>query len=100
MASGQHRSYYGSFYGTGADLDVRTVGFKPKEVELIGQGGLVTGKWMESMDEGLAMKEITAGTKSMTAAGEGVTPLSDGFRLGVDADLNVADELVHFVARG
>lgn len=100
MASGNHRTFYGSVVGTGADLDVRTVGFRPKEVQYYNVDGLATGLWTETLADGLALKAITAGTISMTSAGDGVTPLSDGFTLGADSDLNVSTEVIHFVARG
>lgn len=98
MASGVARVMSGAVLGTGADLDVKTVGFRPKKVELFNEDGLAKAVWTSSMADGLAMKQVTAGTLSMTAASEGVTPLADGFRLGADADLNVADEKVHWVA--
>jgi len=98
MASGVSRVMAGAVLGTGADLDVKTVGFRPKKVELYNETGLVSAVWTSSMADGLALKRVTAGTASMTGAGVGVTPLADGFRLGADADLNVADEKVHWVA--
>jgi len=98
MASGVSRVMTGAFLGTGADLDVKTVGFRPKKVELLGETGLVKAEWTSSMADGLMLKQVTAGTLSMSGAGVGVTPLADGFRLGADGDLNVADEKVHWVA--
>jgi hypothetical protein len=98
MSSGVSRVMAGSVNGTGADLDVRTVGFRPRKVELFNEDGLVKAEWTETMADGLAMKAVTAGTISMTGAGTGVTPLSDGFRIGADADLNAADEKIHWVA--
>jgi hypothetical protein len=49
------------------------------------------------MADGEALKTITAGTISKVTT-NGVTPLSDGFSLGADTDLNVADELIHWIA--
>lgn len=98
MSSGVARMMTGAVPGTGADLDVKTVGFRPKRVQLLNEDGLAKAEWTSSMADGLAMKQVTAGTLSMTSAGDGVTPLADGFRLGADSDLNVADELVHWVA--
>jgi len=99
MSSGNHRTFYGAVTGTGAALDVRTVGFRPKEVELLNTDGLATLKWTDSMKDDEGLKEITTGTKSFLAS-NGVIPLSDGFTMGADADLNAAGEVVHFVARG
>lgn len=98
MSSGVSRTKAGAVNGTGANLDVRTVGFRPSKVELYNESGLAKADWSSSMADGLAMKQVTAGTISMTSAGDGVTPLADGFRLGADSDLNVTDELVHWVA--
>lgn len=97
MASGAKRVVHGTFRGTGAQLDVRTVGFRPTRVSLLNVTGLVLGWWQEEMADASVVKQITAGTISFPTA-NGVTPLSDGFRLGADADLNVAAEVVHWEA--
>lgn len=98
MSSGTQISKNGAANGTGAILDVKTVGFRPRRVELVNATGLVTAVWLDSMTEGRGFKRITAGTMSQMAAGEGITPLSNGFRIGVDADLNVDGEVIHWVA--
>lgn len=98
MSSGVQLSKNGAVYGTGANLDVKTIGYKPRRVELVNETGLVTAIWTDTMTEGRGFKRVTAGTMSQMAAGEGITPLSNGFRIGVDADVNVADELIHWVA--
>jgi hypothetical protein len=87
----------GSFYGTGADLNVRTVGFRPKAVHVFNVGGLARGEWVEGMADDSAIKTITDGTISLVTA-NGITPLSDGFAFGADTDLNVSGELCRFVA--
>lgn len=96
MASGANKVFRGSFLGTGAEIDVRTVGFRPRSVHLVNQGGLAMATWLEGMADAGGVKEITAGTKSVMTAG--VTPLSDGFRLGADGDMNVSGEKVFFEA--
>jgi len=98
MSSGVQLSKNGAVLGTGADLDVRTVGYKPRRVRLINEDGLAIAEWNDTMTEGRGFKQITAGTFSQMAAGEGITPLSDGFRLGVDADMNVSGEKIHWEA--
>lgn len=98
MSSGTQLSKNGAVTGTGLALEVRTVGYRPRRVELVNATGLVTAVWFDSMTEGRGYKRITAGTMSQMAAGEGITPLSNGFRIGVDADLNVDGEVVHWVA--
>ena len=97
MSSGVARMMTGAVIGTGANLDVRTVGFRPRKVELINETGLATAVWTDSMADAEMFKAITAGTISKQAT-LGITPLSDGFRIGADTDLNVADEKVHWVA--
>jgi hypothetical protein len=98
MSSGVQLSKNGAVTGTGANLDVLTVGFRPRRVQLINLGGLVTAEWLDSMTEGRGVKRVTAGDMTQIAAAAGITPLSNGFRIGNDADVNVAGELIHWVA--
>lgn len=98
MSSGTQIRKHGAIKGTGANLDVRTVGFRPRSVDLYNETGLVIAHWTETMTQGRGMKQITAGTMSVIGAGLGITPLSDGFRIGADTDVNVAGELIHWVA--
>jgi len=97
MASGASRIMTGAFYGTGAALNVRTVGFRPSKVELLNIGGVATGQWVKGMADASVMKAVTAGTISVATTG-GITPLSNGFTLGDDSDLNVDGELVRYIA--
>lgn len=97
MSSGVSRVVVGSIKGTGADLNVRTVTFKPKAVDLLNIGGLATGKWVKGMADDSVLKTITAGTISLVTS-DGITPLSDGFTIGADTDLNVDGELIRYVA--
>ena len=96
MASGAPKVQRGSFVGTGASIDVRTVGFRPRSVRLYNISGLATAVWLDGMVDATCLKEVTAGTKSMVSSPNGITPLSDGFRLGADGDLNVSSELVRY----
>ncbi len=97
MGAGVKRVLTGAAYGTGAAKSIRTVGFRPQKVEVFNQSGLCHAVWTESMADASAMKTVTAGTITFITS-NGVTPLSDGFTLGADTDLNVADELFHWVA--
>ena len=99
MSSGTQIIKNGAIRGTGAQLDVRTVGFRPRRVELINENGLVHAIWTDTMVEGRGFKTVTGGTLSALAAGEGITPLSNGFRIGADTDLNVDGELIHWTAQ-
>lgn len=98
MASGGTRQVTGSFKGTGAALDITSVGFRPKTVDLYNVAGTTIGHWTDMMADGEMLKQITAGTMSKVTT-NGVTPLANGFRVGADADMNVSGELVHWVAR-
>lgn len=98
MSSGVQLSKNGAVTGTGANLDVRTIGFRPRRVELINLSGLVTAEWTDTMTEGRGIKRVTAGDMTQIAALAGITPLSDGFRIGADADVNVSGEVIHWVA--
>jgi len=98
MSSGVQLSKNGAVIGSGADLDVRTVGYKPRRVELVNEDGLVTAEWNDCMTEGRGFKRVTAGTMSQIGVGLGITPLSDGFRIGADTDVNVSGEKISWVA--
>ena len=101
MASGSAKIRYGSFIGTGADIEIKDPGFRPRSVEIqnIG-GGPDEGKWLEGMEDASILKRVAAGTLTLVAGSttNGITPLADGFKLGADADLNVDGELVRWVA--
>jgi hypothetical protein len=97
MASGGTRIMTGSVLGTGADLNVRTVGFRPKTVELINKDSHDKLKWTDVMADASGHKQIAAGTSSFITS-LGITPLSDGFRIGADTDLNVAGETILWTA--
>lgn len=99
--SGGTRIWTGSFVGSGAIKDIRTVGFRPKVVELLNTSGVCKATWTDSMPDGAMLKDVDTGsgtedTSYVTA--NGVTPLADGFRIGTDTDLNVNGEVVHFIA--
>ena len=98
MASGGIKQATGSFKGTGTAIDIKTVGFRPKTVDLFNVAGTTIGHWTDMMADGSMLKQITAGTMSLVTS-NGVTPLADGFRVGADTDMNVSGEQVHWVAR-
>jgi hypothetical protein len=94
MASGW-KIMHGSFYGTGAQLDITKVGYRPSRVKLINEASDDTLEWHEGMGDGRGFKRLKAGAAAMIGA-NGIAPLANGFRLGADADLNVAGELVRY----
>ena len=97
MGSGVNRTVVGSFKGTGSALNVRSVGFRPKAVHVMNVGGLCQAWWTEKMADAAAVKQVTDGTISALTS-NGITPLSNGFTLGADADLNVSGELCQYIA--
>lgn len=97
--SGGTRIKTGAYIGTGALLNVRTVGFRPKKVELLNEDGLVAAFWTDSMADDSAHKIINHDTaQNAVITSNGIIPLSDGFSVGTDADLNTDTEKVHWVA--
>lgn len=97
MASGVQRVLTGAVTGTGSAISVRTVGFRPRKVELLNTDGLATAQWTSSMADDSFVKRVTAGTMTAPTSG-GVTPLSDGFTIGTDSDINASAETIHWVA--
>jgi hypothetical protein len=99
MASGAKSPAVGSFLGTGAALNIRTVGFRPRLVRVVNveSGGKVRLEWFKDMADAAAVKTAAAGTITVLTT-NGITPLSDGFTLGADTDVNVDGELCHFEA--
>jgi hypothetical protein len=99
MSSGVNKVIVGSFYGSGATKEVRTVGFRPKLVRLVNvaSGGLVRFEWFQGMADDTAIKTAAIGDISVLTS-LGITPLSDGFQVGADTDMNVDGELIRFEA--
>jgi hypothetical protein len=96
--SGARRTISGSVKGTGAMLEVRSIGFRPTKVELKNVGaGLCSADWNEAMPDASMFKRVTAGTATFPLT-NGITPLSDGFRLGADANLNIAGQTIIWTA--
>lgn len=97
MSSGVSRIRTGAFTGTGVLINIRRVGFRPRKVELISQGGLAKAVWTDTMPDDSMAVTVTAGTMTFVVA-DAIIPLSSGFSIGTDTDLNVSGELVHWVA--
>jgi hypothetical protein len=97
MGSGVARVMNGSRNGTGATLTVRVVGFRPRKVEIINSDGDIKADWNDTMADDSAFK-ITGVPAAGMITTLGITPLSDGFQLGADTDLNVDGELFHWTA--
>ena len=98
MSSGVTRTKTGVVVATGASLDVKTVGFQPKYVKVVNLAGLVQEEWFEGMTEGDALKQITDGTLSKITSDTGITPLANGFTIGLDVNINVATIPLYWMA--
>jgi hypothetical protein len=99
MGSGINRIIVGAVIGTGAALNVDTVGFRPKLVRVVNAGatGLSRLEWFKGMADASAVKTITNGTISVISA-NGITPRARGFALGADANVNISGEIVYYEA--
>ena len=97
MASGAAKRAYGASLGTGANIDAKSVGFRPRSVRLTNMTSGDELHWTEGMVDGGGLKRVAAGTATILTT-LGITPLADGFRLGTDADMNVAGETVQWEA--
>lgn len=97
MASGT-RIATGFYVGTGSPLTVTTkIGFKPRQVEVWNiSADPAYGMHAEGMDDDSVYKQ-KGGTTSV-ASSDGITLTDDGFTIGADTDLNVADEQVFYKA--
>lgn len=96
MASGFRASARGSFVSDGNARDVKVPGFKPAKVELYGSQGDVA-VWLDGMPDAYMHKRTAAGTGTLATSG-GVTPLSGGFTIGVDSDINNSTETIYWYA--
>ena len=89
----------GSFFGTGSEITVDKVGFKPKVVKLYNTDGNCSAVHTELMDPAAMQKTVDSGSGatdiSLVSSG-GVTLRTNGFSLGADSDLNVNGEELIF----
>jgi len=99
MSSGVNRVAVKGFYGASADLNVDTVGFKPKLVRIVNvaSGGKCRFEWFRGMADDSAIKTVTNGTISVVTS-NGITPRTNGFAFGADSDMNVTGELCYYEA--
>lgn len=91
----------GTFLAKNAEVSVRgdKVGFLPRTVRIYNEAGGVLF-WSSDMADGAALTWGTTGTFANVTS-DGVTPLHDGFTLGVVSDINDADgEVCYFVVTG
>ena len=84
--------------GTAAAFSI-TTGFKPRYVcvENVTAGEKI--EWFEGMTDDYALKTIAAGTRTL-ATSLGITPLANGFTVGLDTLVNVTSEQISWIAIG
>lgn len=84
--------------GTVAAFNI-TTGFKPRYVKVLNNTSRDWIEWFEGMADASAHKTVAAGTgTSITTLG--ITPLSYGFTVGLDLDINVTNEQLSWLAIG
>lgn len=92
--------------GTAAAFTI-TTGFTPRYVKVVNvtaaSTGLVMMEWFEPMADAYGIKTYDEGTSETgitLITTLGITPLSYGFTVGLDTDLNVTSEQLYWIAIG
>jgi hypothetical protein len=84
--------------GTAAAFDI-TCGFEPRYVCVKNQTSGDQIEWFDGMTDAHGIKRVAAGTASAITS-LGITPLTDGFTVGLDTDINVTSEQLRWIAIG
>lgn len=96
----------GSQDGTGAAIDIE-LGFIPSKVEVVNTESATMEElvWYSAMANASAIKTVTGTVARTKITSNGITPLGGasgdavlGFRIGADADVNVAGETLQWIA--
>ena len=74
-----------------------TLGYTPRYVRVLNMTSGDMYEWIEGMADASAHKRIAAGTASIITT-LGITPTANGFTIGLDADVNVINEQLSWVA--
>jgi len=85
--------------GTVAEFDITDVGFKPRYVKVVNVTSRDMLEWYEGMADASAIKTVAAGTRTLITT-LGITPLENGFTVGLDLDVNVTSEQISWKAEG
>ena len=89
--------------GTGAAINV-SLGFIPTRVTLVNIANATTLDWQDTMPAAAGVKTIAVGTQSViltlgVSTFPGVAGVSGaGFTIGADASLNIATNVIHWIA--
>ncbi len=84
--------------GTAAAFNI-TCGFKPRYVRVINLTDREEIEWFEGMADASALKTVAAGTRTLPTT-LGITPLANGFTVGLDTLVNVASKQMSWIALG
>ena len=97
-------------FAAGAILDTGTVaamkitlGWKPRYVRILNVTGLVVEEWVEGMSDANGFLGIDSGAGAVDYSlitSNGITPADDGFTIGLNTDVLVSSEQLHWVAFG
>lgn len=93
---------HGSYIDTGTVAAFTiTCGFQPRYVKVVNTNasGDVMIEWFEGMTAGYGIKTAIDGTRSMITS-LGITVSASGFTVGLDTDLVVTSEQLHWQAIG
>lgn len=85
--------------GTVAEFDIDTVGFKPRYIRVVNVTSRDMLEWFEGMADASAIKTVAAGTRTLITT-LGITPLANGFTVGLDLDVVVTSEQLSWLAEG
>lgn len=94
MGSGTQRVITGSVTGTGALLNVTTVGFRPRKVTVQNRTSRIMLEWHSTQPDDSAYKTLAAGTRSVVTS-DAIIPLANGFSIGTDS-INGSGEILDF----
>lgn len=84
--------------GTAAAYTI-TTGFLPRFVRVINLTDKNENEWLEGMADASALHSVAAGTRTLITT-LGITPLSYGFTVGLDTDVNVSAKQISWIAIG
>lgn len=76
-----------------------TTGFEPRYVKVVNETSGDQIEFFEGMADSEGFKRVAAGTGAMVTS-HGIIPLSYGFTVGLDTDINVINEQLSWIAIG
>ena len=76
-----------------------TCGFKPRYIRVVNVTDRTSMEWFEGMTDATGMRKEAAGTFTLVASA-GITPLANGFTVGLDTKVNVQSKQMSWIALG